>query len=114
MTAPVPRESEILRQVLDYLALRQIPAWRSNSGGMTIDTGLTRRHVRFNGAPGCSDVLGLLPPSGRLLAVECKRPGKKPTAAQQRFLDMVTANGGLALVISDVRSLDAALKGLLP
>lgn len=107
---PVPYEREIQKSVLEYLRLRKIPAWRVNSGMMIADNeDGTRRHVRFNMARGCSDVLGILPPSGRFLAVEVKRPGRKPTADQLGFLDMVTAAGGLALCVSDVRDLAAAL-----
>jgi hypothetical protein len=104
-----PREAVILRQILDYLRLLRIPAWRANSGQMTVEAGGRVRRVRFNGAAGCSDVLGLLPPSGRFLAVEVKRPGRKPTASQQGFLDAVTAAGGLAVCVHSVRELQAAL-----
>jgi hypothetical protein len=95
--------------VLQLLALRRIPAWRANTGAMRIaGAGGRQRFVRFN-VKGCADVLGLLPPSGRLLAVECKMPGRKTTADQRAFLDNVAAAGGLALVVTDLRDLVAAL-----
>lgn len=53
---------------------------------------------------------------GRFLAIETKRPGQKPTAAQLRFLGMVQEAGGLALVAHDVTEVEAALKleGIIP
>ncbi len=105
-----PRETDLVRAVLEYLALRRIPAWRANSGAMVVPgAGGRKRFVRFNGARGCADVLGLLPPSGRFLAVECKMPGRHPTADQQGFLDAVGAAGGLAIVVRDVADLVVAL-----
>jgi hypothetical protein len=104
-----PRETDLVRTVLEYLALRRIPAWRANTGAMRIaGAGGRQRFVQFN-VKGCADVLGLLPPSGRLLAVECKMPGRKTTADQQAFLDNIAAAGGLALVVRDVAELAAAL-----
>jgi hypothetical protein len=54
-------------------------------------------------------ILGLLTPSGRLLAAECKRPGNRPTPDQRGFLDAVRAAGGLALVVRDVGELAVTL-----
>jgi hypothetical protein len=70
-----------------------------------------RRFVRFNGAKGCSDILGILP-GGRFMAVECKLPGNRPTADQQAFLDAVRTAGGLAVVVHDVAELALALGAL--
>jgi hypothetical protein len=102
-------ETDLVRNCLAYLRLRGVPAWRSNSGALRVERGGRRRVYRFSGARGLSDILGLLPPWGRLLAVECKRPGNRPTPDQQGFLDAVTAAGGLALVVHDVGDLAAAL-----
>jgi len=53
--------------------------------------------------------LGILTPSGRLLAVECKAPGGKLRPEQKQFLDDVTECGGLAICVSDIGQLDVAL-----
>lgn len=49
---------------------------------------------------------------GRFLAIECKAPGKKPTALQEREMDRIGEAGGVALVIDseDVSGLDGMLK----
>jgi hypothetical protein len=106
-------ESSLVRAVLQLLALRRIPSWRANSGAAVFPATGTgrRRFVRFAGARGQSDILGLLPPAGRFLAVECKVPGRRPTPDQRAFLENVRRAGGLALVVTDVRQLQAALDG---
>lgn len=46
----------------------------------------------------------------------CKRPGRKPTTAQQVWIERVRAAGGVACVVSSVPELHAALQeaGVLP
>jgi hypothetical protein len=95
---------------LQLLALRRIPAWRANTGAARIaGANGRRRFVRFN-VKGCADVLAVLPPSGRLLAVECKMPGRRPSADQRAFLDNIAGAGGLAVVVRDLGELMAALE----
>ena len=113
--APVPRERDILAACLRLLRLAGIPAFRANTGAVRLASRSGRaRFVRF-GPKGQSDILGIIPKArdgrrGVFLAVETKRPGEKPTPEQQAFLDAVTAAGGLALVVSDVTQLEAALR----
>ncbi len=109
-----PREADVLKACLDYLRLRRIPAWRQNQGAVAGEHKGKRRFLRFAAVDGISDILGLLPPSGRLLAVECKRPGGKLSAHQQVFLKMIEAAGGLALCVDDVRQLQVALEPSCP
>jgi hypothetical protein len=101
-----PRETDIVRACLAYLRARGVFAFRVNSGAVAGEHKGKRRFVRFNGAKGCSDILGVLP-GGRFLAVEAKRPGNRPTADQAAFLAAVSAAGGLALVVHDVAELAA-------
>ncbi len=66
------------------------PAWRINAGMVKTEAG---GMVRLAPA-GFSDIIGIY--EGRFLAIEVKVLGKKPTEAQQAFLDAVTAAGGVA------------------
>jgi hypothetical protein len=50
------------------------------------------------------------PRQGVFLAVECKVPGGKTTESQRAFLDAVAAAGGLAVVVTSVKELEAALE----
>lgn len=102
-----PSESAIVAAVLRYLNLcpAVAMAWRQNTGGMrrsyTSKDGSTHEyHIRF-GFPGISDILGMLK-DGRLLAVECKRLGQRPTVEQVAFLARVRAGGGVAIVATSV------------
>jgi hypothetical protein len=105
------READILKSCLAYLKVRGIFAWRANSGGTMMGEGARKRFVRFNGAPGCSDVVGVLP-GGRVLALEVKRPGGRPTGKQQLFLDTVRRLGGLALCVHSLEELVEDLERL--
>lgn len=108
-----PLEKDVLRQCLDWLALMRVTAWRNNSGGARLaGHGGRGQFVRF-GAPGSSDIIGVLPGSGRILCIECKRVGGKTTEAQEAFLQRVRDAGGLALVITSVEQLIEQVSPLL-
>jgi hypothetical protein len=99
----------MVRGCLAYLHRLGIPAWRQNSGAMSVDDGRGRaRFVRFS-VKGVSDILGILPWSGRMLAVECKVQGNHASEEQRAFLEMVNRSGGLGLLIYEVRELVDAL-----
>ena len=75
--------------------------WRNNCGVATIGRSVIRYGV---GNPGGSDLIGLY--RGRFIAVEIKRPGKKPTAEQLLFASLVRRKGGEYVVLTSVE--DAA------
>lgn len=103
-----PRENDVLRACLELLRVRRIFCWRQNQGAIPLGDG---RFRKFVGMKGVSDILAVLPPGGRLLAVETKRPdGGRLTDDQRAFLEAVCAAGGLALVVDDVAQLIAALE----
>jgi len=101
------RESDVVTGCLEYLSYRGILAWRSNNTG--IYDPVKQRFRSFRGLRGVSDILGVLPPEGRMLAVECKAPKGWLSQEQAVFLDRVLAAGGLALVIRDVADLARAM-----
>lgn len=102
-TVKKPREGDLVRQCLAYLALQNIPAWRMNTGA----TRAGERFIRF-GTPGMADIIGIYP-GGRFLAVETKSPKGRLRPTQEVWLGRVRDAGGVALV---VRSLDDLVKGL--
>lgn len=63
--------------------------------------------IKVAGGPrqrvGISDLLMVVPPRGRLLAMELKAPGhlKEVTPAQIHFLGQVTAMGAIAVAVDD-------------
>lgn len=63
--------------------------------------------IRYGLVPkGGADLIGMLYPSGRLIALEVKTPKGRPTAEQLLFLDLVRRRGGFATI---VRSPEEAL-----
>lgn len=74
----------------------------------------------FGGSTGMSDLCGILP-SGKWLAIEVKAFGKKKnvTKLQQKFIDTINENNGIACVVAcqddlDVLEYDLVAKGELP
>jgi len=102
------KEADVLRQVLDYLALVGIFSWRTNNTGIYDPS--KKRFRSFSGLRGVSDVLGILN-DGRLLAVECKRPGGKLTVEQEVFQQQVRDRGGVAFVATSLEELRTGLQG---
>jgi len=88
-------ESAVVRAVLDYLAVRQIVAWRNNTTGVYDPT--AKRFRTNAGRNGIADILGVLP-GGRFLAIECKAERGKLSPAQVEFQRDIVQQGGLHIV----------------
>ncbi len=102
-------EADVQKQILDYLAWRHVFVWRQNSGAVVYeDENRNKRFVRFASVNGISDILGILP-DGRLLAIEVKKKGKKPSDDQEKFLAAIKRNNGVAIL---AYSLDDVIKEL--
>lgn len=89
------------KEKLTETDIQQLCRIRASELGAVVfrnNTGMLRNQ---NGAPvtyglckGSSDLIGWF--KGRFLAIEVKRPGKKPTKAQECFIEKVKADGGIA------------------
>lgn len=64
--------------------------FRNNVGTANTDKGF----IRFGLCVGSSDLIGIY--KGKFVALEIKRPGKKPTPEQENFINMVLDQGGIA------------------
>ena len=95
--APAARESQVMEAVAGILERHPLVAayWRQNTGAVKLDN----RFIKFS-FRGCSDYLGFLT-DGRILAVECKATGKKPSPEQAAFLENVEKAGGFACWTDD-------------
>jgi hypothetical protein len=101
-------EGRLLRTILE--ALRQEPdvlVWRNTTGVTHHES----RRVTYGLALGSSDLIGLLGPHGRFVALEVKTPDGRVTEHQARFLARVRHHGGIAAV---VRSVDDARATIAP
>lgn len=112
-------EKYIQNEILLELPKLGVTGFRSNVGEawtgneiIELPNGdvLIRNARRFKtGLPkGFSDTFGIIHGTGQFLAMEVKRPGKKPTTPQQNFIDHVIRCGGVAGVarsVEDVRNI---------
>lgn len=106
-------ESDVLKSCLALLKFRGIPAFRNNTGAVKLEG----RFIRY-GKVGSSDIIGILPATGRWLAVETKRPkapgqtGGKLTEPQREFLEMIRDAGGVAICVDDLVTLAEVISTL--
>jgi hypothetical protein len=126
-------ESTIQRAILERIgARRDVRLWRNNTGTAVpmhvvstalalLTTGRVAQAVnllrsatpiRF-GLVGSADLLGIIKPSGKFLAVEVKSATGRVSEQQQRFLDMVRDFGGVAVVARSVDDVERAIEAAL-
>ena len=136
----LPRdEASVQAGILALLARRGIPAWATDAGGAR-QRGRAAAVLRAAGASqylrslegrgsavaGWPDVIGIIPPTGRLLAIECKRPEQverhgegwrqvrpagSPSAEQVAMLMRLEECGALACVAWDESDVERLLDG---
>jgi hypothetical protein len=97
--APVKPELEqpIKKRIQTALRDAGCAAWVHNIDNRQLHTGLD--------AKGCSDIVGIVTPHGRFLAIEVKRPKYSPsdvTADQRCFLAAVRKFGGVSGIATSV------------
>ncbi len=81
------KEADITKQIRDVLNLKGIWHWKQWQGPMSEPKGV-------------SDILGCF--EGKLLAIEVKVPGRKPSLEQALFLYSVNQAGGIGFVAYSV------------
>jgi hypothetical protein len=88
-------EKDIESRIRSALADAGVVAWKHNVDNRQLHTGL---------GVGTADLICIVPPSGRFLAIEVKsmRKGSKPNADQIRWLEVVRKHGGVAGVARSV------------
>lgn len=68
--------------------------WPNNSGIATHKHGNHTSRVRYGLCPGSSDLIGIIGPKGRMLAIEVKVGSDQLSEEQDLFLRLVRAFGG--------------------
>lgn len=114
-------EQELLNQVMQWLTSQNVVCWRNNSTGVFDPTRKAFRRPSKWSRNGVSDIIGLVPKTGQMLAIELKKPptGKRKeqtlnnmlSDGQKEFIEDVNKNGGLAFVAD---SLEAVRHHLVP
>jgi VRR-NUC domain len=97
------KESDLQRQILDYLALKRIFHYRNNSGAFDNGHG----HFYRFGAPGSPDIICVI--KSQYVGIEVKRPGGKQSEYQKEFQRKLEAAGGKYIL---AHSLDELLSHL--
>ena len=88
-------EHDIQNLIRLALSERGIISWRNNTGALKDKDG---RLIRYGLCSGSSAIIGIMP-DGRFLAIEVKKPGKKPTPEQLNFIEAIRRHGGIAGVV---------------
>ena len=93
-------ETEILREILDYLKLRNIPANRNQAGRVKIGS----RWINL-GKSGWSDIICCLPPHGIFLGIEVKKPGEELSGKQEKVKYDIEQANGIVIRVTSVEEL---------
>lgn len=101
--------NDLVNGCLQLLTLAKVPAWRNSTTGVYDPA--KQRFRKFVGRKGVSDILGLVPPSGRIIAVECKSGTGRLTPEQREFLADINANGGIGVCVHSIADLESFLRG---
>lgn len=102
------KETPVLHDCLRWLRRHGIFAWRNNTG----TAWLGGQPVSF-GYPGSSDIIGLVPATGRFLAIECKSATGKQRKKQKVFQAKIEQNHGFYLLVRSEEELACLLKPYL-
>lgn len=103
-----PHTALVNEILLDFGQMPDVVVWKNNTGvGLAIDN--PARHVRF-GLNGSGDILGVVAPHGRLLAVEAKTGGGTQSKPQKAFQRAIESVGGVYVVARSVADARAGLE----
>lgn len=99
-------ESQIQAAIrLQLGRLPDLTLWRNQVGRTQHGT----QHVTYGLCRGSSDLIGILAPTGRIIALEIKTPKGRTSPEQDLFLELIRNKGGFAAV---VRSPEEALEAI--
>ena len=103
-------ETDLIKAALKYLQLNGVFAWRNNAGVVFADIKGTSRAIKL-GPLGSADILGVIPPNGRILAAEAKSPTNRNelTCQQALYLEKIKSLGGVAVVFRSLETLGQAV-----
>lgn len=84
-------ESDVLKQILEYLKLKGFLAWRNHTQAVLRTIG-KNTYFTPNSNKGAPDILGVFP-DGKMFAIEVKTPGKKLDKYQVVWRDRLLTSG---------------------
>ena len=96
-------ESEIQKQILEWLEIRHIFHYRQNSGMHKIG----KRYIRY-GTPGAPDIIAVI--KGQYVGIEVKDAKNCQSQDQVLFALNLESSGGKYILVRSVEDVEAALK----
>lgn len=94
----ISQEKIVQKQIINWLGYKDIYAIRINSGVIPI-RGAGGAVRMFRGAPtGTPDIIGVRKKDGRMICVEVKGEGKKPSEAQLLMHETLRSYGAIVIV----------------
>lgn len=105
------KESIIQHAIRLYLGQQPgVVIWRNQTGQAEYyNKDGKPRYVPFGLCEGSADLIGILAPTGRILAFEIKTAKGRAAEKQQLFLELVRKRGGFACIARSVEEAAAAL-----
>ena len=108
-------EKDVQAVCVKYLTMIGIPVWRNNVISQGMEYKGKKRFIRSGvGGKGGADLIGIMPGSGRFLAIEVKRKGSRTSPkrkkVQEEFANRVRTAGGIAVTVHSLDELIAELK----
>ena len=101
-------EAEIQAEILEaFGASPSLRLWRNNVG---VARTLDGQRMRRFGVPGSADILGILKPKGRMVAIEVKGPRGRLSDKQGLWQQMFEDHGGLYIVARSVEDVTVGLR----
>lgn len=103
------KETDLQRQVLDYLAWKRIFAYRNNSGAFAGEYKGRKRFIRFS-AVGSLDIICVV--DGLYVGLELKAPRGKQSDRQQAFQHQLEEAGGVFVLAHSLEDVIRALEDI--
>jgi len=101
-------ETRLVKEILLALGNESdLIVWRNNTGKLADANG---RWVTYGLGVGSADIIGVLGPWGRFIALEVKRPGAKQRAEQINWERAVVGQAGFYLVVHSAAEAIGAIR----
>ncbi len=100
-------ETALMLAIREAVCALGHPCWRNNVGKLQDARG---RWVTYGLGIGSPDLIGIVRPTGRMLCIEVKVPGKDPEPHQECWHRAARAAGALVIV---AHSVEEAIDGLV-
>lgn len=106
ISQPKIKEKDLQRAILDWLRLKRIFAFKINNVGIKKPNGsYIPSQLR-----GISDIVGILPHTGRFLAIEVKGSGGVVSPHQEQFIANINKWGGVGIIAYKLEDIIEVLK----